>query len=437
MEEETEKTPRQGRLRTITLPPPVQGWADEMASLEEAGAELAVELWRMLRKLRNWVETPPEDRAGLFEINKKDARQRLGFACIQAPDLVEAFGTFALLIRAPGLIGTEQLAEACRQVHCWAEERALLDVAMLFAEAAAIVEPDSPARANDAGRVCRRAARDERASVWYHRAFGLGVRAKSHKETIRAQLGYGTLMRETGRHDEARKFFERAAQRALNTGRMRQAGEAHHDLLLMCAEVGELGQAERHARRALDLYPIHHPRVPYLIHDFAFLLTRKHYYTPALALLERLVTVLKRPDEALLAWGSLARAAAGSRRRARFNEAEQKILPLAGLHEEHSGVAFIHLAEGHRAFGQWDKAEHYATLVVETARKRKDALIERDGLDLLKRIASRDLGPCEEDPTDRDRLATLQHRFMARLDRWKAPGRDLPRAHPEPPPKNP
>ncbi len=220
-----------GRRHTLTLPPPVLGWAREVEALEAAGTELGVVLWRVLRRVRAWAETVQEERAGLFEIDKREARERLGQGCVHAPELVEALGVFAQLIRAPERMEARQLADACHEVHAWAEERSLVKVAMLFAEAAAVAEPDDPGRANQAGLMCRRGGFDDRAASWYHRASGLAVRHKARQEIIRAQLGYGNLMKDLGDYDEARKYFERAAQRAISTGRERQAAEAHHDLL--------------------------------------------------------------------------------------------------------------------------------------------------------------------------------------------------------------
>jgi hypothetical protein len=109
-----------------------------------------------------WAQTPPEERQATFQLTDREAFERLGSACAHAPELVEAFGTFASLIRAPRRVEADQLAEACRLVHEWADERSLRDTALLFAEAAATADPDDPARANDAGRMCRRDARDDR-----------------------------------------------------------------------------------------------------------------------------------------------------------------------------------------------------------------------------------------------------------------------------------
>lgn len=419
---------RPTRVRPVTPPPAPARWAEEIASLQEVGPELAVVLWRVLRRVRDWADTSPEERADLFRIDRGEARERLWAAGREIPELVEAFGTFALLIRAPHRVEPWLLSDACHQVHEWAEARSRVRTAMLFAEAAATADPESPERANDAGRMCRRAARDDRASSWYHRAFGLGVRHKARQETIRAQLGYGNLMKDLGEHEEARRYFEKAATRAIYTGRKRQAAEAYHDLLAIAAEAGPHWAGERYARKALDLYPRHHPRLPTLVHDWAFLLVRQHYYTPAVALLEMAVQRAHTPELKLLFESTLAWAAAGAQRRQQFEKAEHAVAQLLGLNEEFTPAALLHLAEGARLLGLWDQAHRYARQAAESARMRREAALEEESLGLLDKIANQEAGPMEVDPTDRDRLNRLRIRFEARLRMWDAPGRKQPGA---------
>lgn len=419
---------RAKRLRTITPPPPFLGWAREAASLEGVDPELALAFWRVLRRVRAWAETPAGERAGLFGAGKREAWERLGAACGHAPGLVESLGTFALLIRAPGEVDARRLSEACSQVHAWAEERSLLSVAMLFAEAAAYADPDDPARANDAGRMCRRAAEDERASSWYHRGYGLGVRRGDPTETIRAQIGYGNLMKDLGQHAEARKFLERAARRAINTGRRRQAGEAYHDLLAVAAEVGTYVEAARYVRRALEFYPIQHPAIPALIHDWAFLLVRLKLYSFAVPLLDLVLPQVSLPEIKTVVWGTLARAVGGARLVQRFEEAEKATLSLVALHTEFAPAALVNLAEGARAFGRWSVAEEYAMKAEQIARSRTDRGAERVATELLRQIASHESGPAEAEISDRERLEALCLRFAARIRKWKAPGQIRPGA---------
>ncbi|MET0395744.1 MAG: tetratricopeptide repeat protein [Longimicrobiaceae bacterium] len=399
-----------------------------MASLEEAGPELAVAFWRVLRKVRAWAETPSEERAGLFAINKKEACERLGAACGLAPGLVEAFGTFSVLVRAPGRVEARQLAEACHQVHEWAEERSLIEVAMLFAEAAAFADPDDPAWANDAGWMSRRAARDDRAASWYHRAYGLSVRNDDRDEVFRALTGYGTLQKDLGQNDEARRYYEKAATRAAYTGRHRRAAVAHHYLLALEAEVGDFSQAHRHANLALNHYPIRDPQLPALAHDWAFLLVRQHHYTPAIPLLRAALVGIQLPEILTVVWGTFARALAGAQQRSCFEEAEKNLLPLIDQHEEYAPAALIHLAEGARAFELWEQAEQYCRRAAEIADRRKDAIVKQDATELLDNIVGRIQPPGEEKPTDPDRIDRIARRLQARLSKWKAPGREQPGA---------
>ena len=430
MGEGSPNTSRPTRNRPVTLPPPRIQWAEEIASLEEVGAELAIVFWRVLRKVREWAETPPEAREGLFGLNKSDARERLGAACREVPELVEPFGIFALLIRAPHVLEPWLLADACHQVHEWAEERSFVLTAMFFAEAAATADPESPARANDAGRMCRRASRDDRASSWYHRAFGLGVRHKARQETIRAQLGYGNLMKDLGEYDEARKYYEKAAQRAINTGRKRQAGEAYHSLLTIAAERGEYQQGRRYVKRALDLYPIRYFRIPALVHDWAVVLIRVRHFTPAIHLLDLVLPRFQSPEVLTVVWGNLARALAGARRQDRFDKAEREVLHLVEQRGEFAASALNSLATGAWSFGRWNEAERYATAALNVARERREGGEYQAAEYLLTKLASRQVPPVEEDAVDRESLEALVRRCEARLKIWKAPGKDQPGAYP-------
>ena len=292
---------------------------------------------------------------------------------------------------------------------------------MYFAEAAATSDPEDPARANIAARMCRRTVLDERAAAWYLRGFGLAAKTGNHREAIWSLLGYGTLLKDQGRHDEARRFIDRAARRAENTGRRREAAECQHDLLCLAAEMGEFRESERRARLALSLYPSRHPRIPHMVHDFAFVLIRQFYYSHALTLLDSLIRVLTRPGEQALVYGTIARAAGGTRRRDRFEEAQARAVRLAEVHEEFASAVLVNVAEGARAFGEWERAEQWAGKALEIARSRKDGLVEQVASELLDRISKHEPAPGEASPPDRERIQALTFRLAAKLQNWKAP----------------
>jgi len=114
--------PRPGRLRSILPPPNPRRWAAEIEFLEEIPPELAIALWRMLRRTRLWAAVPPPARKNLALPDAGAAGERLAAACAHAPKLLEAFGTFALLGREPEAVTGSQIASACRHVQAWAEE---------------------------------------------------------------------------------------------------------------------------------------------------------------------------------------------------------------------------------------------------------------------------------------------------------------------------
>lgn len=402
------------------IPAPLH-WREEIAGLQEVGATVAMELWRALRAVRLWADTPPGRRSKLLAPLPEEVRDRIGRVCAEAPGLIEALGTFTALLREPQSMDGRQLAQACHHVHEWADTRGMLGTAMYFAEAAAVCDPGDAARANVAARMCRRMVLDERAAAWYLRGFGLAARTGNHREAVWALLGYGTLLKDQGRHEEARRFIDRAARRAENTGRRREAAECQHDLLCLAAEMGEYREAERRTRLATSLYPSLHPRIPHVVHDFAFILVRQHHYSHALALLDSLVRVLPRPGEQALVYGTISRAAGGARRRDRFEEARAEAVRLAEAHEEFASAVLVNVAEGARAFGEWERAERLAERAVEIARSRKDGLVEQVALELLDRISRREPAPDEATPRDQERIQALTLRLTAKLQKWKAP----------------
>lgn len=392
-----------------------EGWP----VLDDVGGALGLTLWRALRAVWTWVDTPLDRRGGLSQEPTCEVRERLAYAVAEAPELASALGTFILLTRNAEIVDRTQLAGACRAVYEWAENRSLLETAVHFAEAAARVS-DEPELTHAAGRMCRRGALNDRSAAWFARAFRLAVRERDNGETLRALLGYGALLKDTGRRDEARAMFERAARRAARTGRLRQAAEAHHDLLAIAAEAGAYSDAERHVRLAMKLYPVHHPRLPYLVHDFAFVLIRQHFYSIALSLLEDLLPVTWRPSEELLLRSTIAWAAAGSSRVEIHDQTEQEVLQLIGLHDEYASAAYIHLSEGARHLARWERAERYAAAACEAARRRQNTTLAEEARTLQDVIASREPARPEEQPQSADRTWMLARWLANRLRRWRA-----------------
>ena len=425
-EDEAAPQKRQGRPHAI---PPAPGWRVDAQGrtegwpvLDDLDGALGLTLWRALRAVWMWVDTPPERRDGLSHEPTREVRERFAYAAVEAPDLARAFGTFALLARSADLLDATQIGDACESVHVWAEARGLAETSVHFAEAAARADADDPSRANLAGRACRRASLNDRAAVWFARAFRLAVRAQRRREAIRALLGYGALLKKLGQYPEARRMFAKAARRALRHGRRRQAAEAHHDLLTIEAEVGTVPAAVTHATRALHLYPLQHPYLPALAHELGYLLVRLGHYSAAVPLLGMAAPRAARPAVAALEWSTLAWAAAGSGRLHRYEEAERQALQLVSLHEEFAAAVMLHLAEGARQIGDWTRAERYAVHAAEAARFKQEVVLEREASELQTVIARREASLPDSDPPDLARIEYFTHRLEARLRRWKATG---------------
>jgi tetratricopeptide (TPR) repeat protein len=376
------------------IPPPPCWRPDEKGGpfgsgvLRECDGGLGLALWLGLRRVWTWCEAAPRRRRKLGTADTADRRDHWQSAKSAAPELSPPLCTLELLARTPGDVSPAQLSGACDAIHRWADDQGLLDTAVHFAEAAARAWPESAERACSAGRICRRAALPQRSAAWFFRAYPLALANGDREQAVRALLGYGALMKDLGRLSEARILFRRAARRAARTGRRRQAAEAYHDLMALSAEGGDLQEVQAYAGRALDLYPLHSPRLPYLAHDFAFVLMRRRLYTVAYPLLEAFLRVV--PGRNLLpGLGTFAWAAAGCGLPNRFEDAERRVLQILAEDEEYAAAACLHLAEGARLLQRWPRAASHARAALAAAQRRQDAALEREAHELSAAIATR------------------------------------------------
>lgn len=381
-------------------------------------------LWRAARAARRFIESGIRgSMRGRTAHDGGDLVVNEGEAGAQPIPSLDAFAR--VLARDAGLTASE-LGEACARVSEWAEESLRPETHMEFAELAARADPDNPARANTAGRACREAGHMERASVWFERAFRLAVAQRNREQSVRALLGNGALMKECGRLEDARRWFLKAARRAARTGRMRRAAEARHDLMALAAETGDLPRVLEHAVAAVELYPLHHGRFPYLAHDFAFALMKQRHYALAYPVLEAFIRVVPTqnllPGLATYAWAAAARGLAH-----RFAEAETRVRKHVARDQQQAAPALVLLAEGARSLGRWEVAESLARGALEAAERHRQARFAEDAKTLLDEILDRNAPPENPEPASfagAEFDALLRH-LRARLRRWK-PRRSRP-----------
>jgi tetratricopeptide (TPR) repeat protein len=411
------------RGKEIIPPPPRPPyWLNEVEAIDEMGGldtPLGVVLWRILRSARLWVDGDPERRAELFSPFSPATAERFALAIAAAPELCEPLGVLALLQRAPDLVDRAQLARACHELYEWAQLRSLSRTAMHFAEVAAYAEPDDAGRCNVAGRACRSAGDYIRSLDWFERGFLLAKRGERRalvNTAVRALLGLGRLLQVQGRLREAAGYFVKAVRRS--TRRDRRALAA--DLFALLAELGRYRLALKYARGAVTFYGPKHPRYPYAVHDFAFLLIRRSFFRLALELLDVLPPYFKRPGDLALVWSTQAWAAAATGDHGRYLVAEERTLRVVGLSDEYSAAALIHVAEAARAVGEWDKADRYAHAAGAAARERGNTAIEQEAEDLRGAIQRRERGAVAVDPP-RGEVTELVQDYKARLRRWRGP----------------
>ncbi|MBB4635645.1 tetratricopeptide repeat protein [Longimicrobium terrae] len=385
--------------------------------------ELGVVLWNALRSIYEWVKPTPgeSERLHLFGGPSAASRQRVLAAVGEAPHLAQALQTVSLLREDPGAAGPESIGEACAQISAWAEERSLLEVAGHFAEAGAYADPENPARANAAGRLCRRLGLPERSGAWFRRGRYASHRTKNRAERIRALLGYGALMRSLGRYEEAEAHYLLAAKLAERTRRRKQAAEAHHDLLSIAILLDDLETAEAHVWEALRLYPSRHPYLPVLGHDWAFALILRRFYSHAIPLVELALSRVRVPEFRTLMFSTLARAAAGARQAELHGSAEAQVLQHVSRFPEYAPAALVNLAQAAWLFNAWDRAEEFARRGLEAAQAHSDERYQKDALDLLKNLKVRKAPPSELAPALPDVIDSVRARFQARLREARPP----------------
>jgi hypothetical protein len=187
----------------------------EAAILGEMPDVTGLVLWQNWRYLRDWLGASPDARARLFPetlvqwvVNKRaDART-------QTPALAPALTVWDEWVRAPLSMESVRLSNACQFTVAWAVERGYTTTALLFAEAAAQLEPREPQRAIFAGKLARSIGQMVRAERWFNASIAVARENEQWEEYIRGHLGLGILFMTMKKDARARSHFSAASTRA-------------------------------------------------------------------------------------------------------------------------------------------------------------------------------------------------------------------------------
>lgn len=404
-----------GDRRIIPEPPIPRG--GEGAMLGEAPPAVAVCLWQYVRHLRDWTGATPAQRAALLPVPVAAwVAEKRRNARAEAAAIAPALDVIETMLRSPESVADAGLAASCDEIAGWAMEQGYGETAIHFAELAASLDREEPRRANLAGRLTRNAGDPVRAEVWLERGIGLARRKRNWVEYTRGHLGLGILWKDQGRVSRARKHFNTASLMAMREGHEWLAAEAQHDLFHFMTVHGDPASAELHARRALAWYPKHHPRIPFLAADIAFLLVCRAQYSDAAVILRSFLRKVKSPQR-VLGLSVLVRALAGAGRTPEYERARARLVGMLDVHEGFAAAARWNLAHAERAMGRWDAAEETVRSAIALARAAGDGETAALSETLLEEIERRIPAEAEirrKDRSHRELMALL----TGRLREW-------------------
>lgn len=389
-----------------------------LSILQETDGSAGLALWRAARTVWLFVESGTKRRECFGALAPAKLREAFftddpGYPITSGTPRLDEFAR----VRSRVAVTEPELASACARVSDWAGGVWKKQTELQFAELAARTDPRNPVLANAAARLCREASLYDRAALWFERGYRFAMRTGNRAEAVSSLLGYGALMKEIGRLDEARRWFLKAAKRAARTGRRKSAAETRHDLMALAAEAGDdVADIIEHAEAAVELYPLHHRRLPYLAHDFAYALIRKQQFEQAYPLLELFIRVVPKrhllPGLATYAW-----AAAGRGLVHRYDDAERRALAQIGIDHQQAAPSLIFLAEGARALGRWTRAERHVREAIATAARMKQSRYEQDARTLLAEVQEQ--RPVSRATSEMVEVYPLTRHFQIRLRRWK------------------
>jgi tetratricopeptide (TPR) repeat protein len=391
----------------------------EVHIFDEVPEALALVLWQGLRHVRVWWQTPAPRRAELFHAHPRlSAESRLRDARAADPELRAPLDGLLAVTRSPLAAADRDVAAACAEIARWAERHGHVQTAILFAEAAAVLDGSDPALANHAGRLTRNAGEFARADLWFQRAIGLARSADASVEYTRAQLGYGRLWHTLGDVERARKHYNRGSVAAMRQGLEWLAAEAQHDIFALMFESGMFDQAELYARRALRFYPKQHERLPVFAADFGYLLVATRHHRAAVPLLREAVRKASGGGARLVVAALYARALAGNGQLRTMRPIRRRLLD-AARHSEVLPAVLVHVAEGARFTEEWDLALTDAATALDIAGHFGDTGLQRLARDLIQAVAQRPSTPAEAAPLD-PVTAEFLVQITERLRGWTA-----------------
>lgn len=235
--------------------------------LGESPGHFGLLLWRTVRDVTLWADTPPERRGELF---RGESRLVLLTGTDIPPEVSAAVDTLHGMLTLGGRADTELVSQCCLQVAAWARGAGLARTAVAFAQAGALASPLYAEAAVHVGTYARAAGGQEaRAGTWLRRAVGLARRERDRTAYSVALVELGLLYEGLGDEARAERYYRfgfRAGRRfSARTARMRAA----HGLFRLARARHDEGSATQFALCAQSAYEPDAADGPELLVDLA------------------------------------------------------------------------------------------------------------------------------------------------------------------------
>lgn len=166
------------------LPLPADRHADHDLFLDVDGAS-GFTLWQRVRDVRLWASFQPDPPPSVFGPGTPETRQLVRAALFESPEIAQHLRVLNRMVRSPRAAPPHRIATACLGISAWADERKRVELALAYAEAAAIAAPRWAEAAAVAGSLCTRVSGHgegepmaSRAARWLRRAVRVARRTK-------------------------------------------------------------------------------------------------------------------------------------------------------------------------------------------------------------------------------------------------------------------
>ncbi|MBW3572576.1 MAG: hypothetical protein KY467_15850 [Gemmatimonadetes bacterium] len=258
--------------------------------LEESPGDFGLLLWRTVRDVMLWADTPPDRRGDLF---REGSRLALLAAAEIPSEVSAAVDTLHGMLTLGGRADTELVSQCCLHIAAWARRSGLARTAVAFAQTGALVSPQYAEAAVHVGAYARAAGGQEaRAGTWLRRAVALARQEQDWTAYSVALVELGLLYEDAGDAAQAERYYRRGFRAGRRYSARAARMRAAHGLFRLAWKQGDSLSAAQFALTARGAYEPDAAGAPGLLLDLARFWTDAGEPARARAALRRAVPAL-------------------------------------------------------------------------------------------------------------------------------------------------